>query len=159
MKDGDIYQWAFKEPSDHMPYHCCARIAIFRDSRLTDTYWHSGGNRNWDEEMAAKLLTLTFLANEADLEVGPIDAHEYYAPEDIVDLRHPNSSSRELLKIRKGAQKQPEIMLETIQRIRGRAEYNIARSKELIVELASLESQVRDGILDGIYLPTGYLDR
>lgn len=105
MKKGDIYRWSFKNPPEHMPYHCCSQIAEFDGVILRDTYWHDHtSGRSWRPE-ETEALELTFVANREDLESYGVDAHDYYAPEDVVDLRHPNNGSRDQVYIRKGAKR------------------------------------------------------
>lgn len=66
MNDGDIYRWNYRDPNTdnraYGSYHCCSRIAVFKEGMLRDTFWNSGsdGRRFRPEDFPN--LELTFVA-------------------------------------------------------------------------------------------------
>lgn len=149
MNKGDIFRWSFKEPPEHMPYHCCSCIAEFDGTRLRDTYWHSASDgRSWTPEEARERLVLTFVANREDLESYGPGAHDYYAPENVVDLRHPNNGSRDQVYIRKGAKRCAAVMRQTLHYTIERSESEIDMATRRIEECGALLDKINAGDLD-----------
>lgn len=115
MKEGDIFRWRYREGTKHgdYAYHCCSNIAVFKNGRLRDTYWHgyatSSDGRSWMADECHK-LDLTFLANESDLEPAQAYQAEYYDHADIVNITHANGGS---FYLRKGAVRSQAKMLES----------------------------------------------
>lgn len=115
VKKGDIFHWRYKKPRDFMPYHCCSCIAVFDGTILRDTYWSGHGDgRYWSQLEAERDLDLEFVANHDDLVQADPGVVDFYDAKDIVDLRHPNNSSRSNVYLRKGAKRSAAVMRETL---------------------------------------------
>lgn len=104
--EGDIFRWSYRDPDtdnrQYGSYHCCSRIAVFKDGVLRDTFWNSGSDgRRFKPEDFPK-LELTFIANFSDLDSANEYQSDYYDDADIVDLNHSNSP-RGNFYLRKGA--------------------------------------------------------
>jgi hypothetical protein len=156
MNKGDIYRWAYKNPPEHMPYHCRSQIAVFDGERLWDTFWQIGdsygGGHSWTPEEAEQELQLTFLANHADLESYGPDAHHYYDPQDVVDLRHPNRRDRSLVYVRKGARRSAEKMRETLNYTIELTNTDIEVARRRIERCYELLERINNGDLDDVYV-------
>ena len=147
LRDGDVYRWRYKEPSDRDGewgrYHCCSRIAVFKDGRLWDTYWSSGSdNRSFGPPDWPK-LELTLLGNFADFETATDDL-SFYAEADVMNLSHANSS-RGNLYIRKGATRCAEAMLSAARERLRRAEYEQQGAEDRAEKLRSAITKIEAG--------------
>lgn len=153
MKIGDIFRWSWKNPkSQFAPYHCCSCIAEFTGTLLRDTYWSGmSSGKQWTPEEAEKQLDLTFIANRDDLLQMNPDVHHYYDEKDVVDLRHPNNSSRSLVYIRDGAQRSAERMAETVDRTIRHSLSDIAFANNRIERCRESLKEIEAGNLD-IYI-------
>ena len=106
MKEGDIYNWSYKDLTGRgsEPYWATSRIARFKDGLLSDTYWgdNNHSNKSWAVDSLDQ-IQLSFIANINDL--IPMENGKYstlrYDESDIVNLSHPNRSDQYF--IRKGA--------------------------------------------------------
>ena len=131
--EGDLFRWSWKRPRSRDPYWACARIAEFHNGLLRDIYWSdyrrlegAFHGKRWSPERANECLELTFLANIDDLEPRGEIAFREYDPRDIVDLRHPNNRSSDRVFVRKGAEKNADVIREA-----------------LVADVATAESEVR----------------
>lgn len=153
LREGDIYRWQWNRPDkdidfgNYGSYHCCSQLAVFRNGRLTDTFWYGGDNKVLDP---AK-VKLTFLGNTADLdEIRSYDV-AYYRREDIVDMRHSNNSSGPIYR-RKGAQRDAATMLELIEHRLECSHREIEFAQRRIEQLTKDAEKVRAGKLNEVYL-------
>lgn len=156
MKKGDIFRWHYKNIEDKFtPYHCCSCIAEFDGKRLRDTFWFGmSEGRSWTAKEAELILNLDFIANRSNLVEAKDDAELYYRPEDIVNLRHANSSTIPLY-TRCGAVRSKEIMKETLARIIEKSKRDIEWATRRITEANSYQKCLDAGHpLDNIYLPS-----
>ena len=124
MNEGDYYRWSYKTlpKGSFEPYWCKSRIALFKQERLVDTYWHGdspGSKNSWTEAEAECALDLVFVANLSDLVEASRHVHEDNRPEDIVDLSHPN---RTQVYLRKGAKRCMDVKRATWRRKRDKAQ-------------------------------------
>lgn len=111
MKNGNIYFWSWKElpnPNDYtLSYWCKARKAIVVDGELYDIYWGDRSN-GWID---LKRVDLDFKGNVNDYRESAYGDYLYYAPEDLIDMRHPNDTNGKIY-IRKGAERSRIVMME-----------------------------------------------
>lgn len=156
VKKGDIFRWYYKSIAGKFsPYHCCSCIAEFNGNRLYDTFWNTGltDGKSWTPEEAERKLELTLIANRDDLVKTGNDARRLYKKEDIVDLRHSNSTTTPLY-IRRGAVRDKGVMQasleENVQKAESAIEWANRRISENMVLLGELEDGKR---LDDIYIP------
>lgn len=108
LREGDIYRWNWLGTRDTW---CYSPFAVVRNGRLLDMFWmfdpkdemHSQRTKVLDP----KDVRLTLLANIADIE--PVSSYDFqdYRREDIVDLRHSNSSGARNIYRRKGSKPDP----------------------------------------------------
>ena len=145
MNNGDIYFWSWKD-SDKS-YHCKSRKAIVKDGVLLDTYW-------WPPDYTVTLdgVDLTYKGNIYLLdEIRHYDI-EYYRPEDVVDMRHPNSSTAKVF-VRAGAKRDALVMKEVarlqIERSQSEIRMATARIKWINEAIAAID----DGQLDSVDIP------
>lgn len=149
-KDGDIFRWSYTPARllqmrryTSEPYWAKSRIGIVRKGFLYDTFWNAGTDCNWTPEAASEELTLTFVANMADLEKRPEADAKYYAEADIVNLNHSNSR-RGNFYIRKGAKRDRTRMLETARKKLTAAESEFRSASRLIELYADREQRLLD---------------
>lgn len=154
MKEGDIYRWRWADKEKdadcgpYRSYHCCSQMAVVRNGKLVDTFWHGFSD---NKVLDTNKVTLTLLGNTADLiEIRPCDV-AYYRREDIVDMRHSNNSHGPIY-LRKGAKKDAETMLELVRHRRECAEREIEFSKRRIEQCDKDEARIAAGKLDEVYL-------
>jgi len=150
MLEGDIYRWRWaddardRDRGPYRAYHCFSQMAVVRDGRLCDTFWYGHGT-----VIDPSVVALTLLGNENDMtKIREYEAR-YYRSEDIVDMRHSNSSSAPVY-LQPGAQKDPDTMLEYIRHERGRAEYEARYAAEKIERMDGFEKMVIAGNLDDV---------
>ena len=151
-RDGDIYFWSWKQPAEHMPYHCCARKAIVRGKYLVDTFWSSPSDgRSWTQEQALERLHLEYKGNFDELEHVQDYLAQYYEPADLVNLNHPNSS-RDNLHLRKAAKRSKEKMLAAANYKIERSISEISMAEDRIKRLEAEKIKINDGKLDEVCL-------
>lgn len=163
-RDGDVYFWRYrKEPEDHtLGYWCCARKAIIVDGILHDIYWmyinghklsdHGAHGRYWMPIEAKDRLILLYKGNLDDFDAIPDYNEPLYAEADILDLRHANSSQKQIY-LRKGATRSKERMLEHCRYLREKAETAARHAKYNIENFAEIEAKIEAGEdLKEIYL-------
>lgn len=156
MRKGDIFDWQFKDEKLHTAsyaYWCCTRRGVATDTLFLDTYWSDGGSRGrFTHERAEQELTLTFVANYADLEkINPWEIG-FYRPEDVVDMRHSNNSGEHVYK-RKGTSKSREVMTNIAKQRVEDWKYAVDSAQDSLgTALAELEAITHDGDLEKIYL-------
>lgn len=140
MKVNDVYKWSYINPSPMDPYWCKSRIIIVCKNNkdeflLEDTYWSSGSSRTtFKEEHIGKIIEIEFLGNLDDYE--PISKYHtrYYNPKDILDITHPNSMGS-LIYLKKGAQKDLQIMEKELQYQITKCEDEIRYKKSVLEDL------------------------
>jgi hypothetical protein len=122
-RDGDIVKWWFTEDelkklrhgnNNGTTYWCCSQIAVFKDERFWDTFWHAREKCFLPEEIGKKYL-VEFIGNFDELEKQDCDYYDLikiYDRNDIVNLNHSNSSKGNLY-LRKGAKIKIDIMRES----------------------------------------------
>lgn len=158
MKDGDVYRWSYtaafaaKAGGWGLAHWCKSQIAIVHDGRLLDTFWmgHGGKRRgsygpkyNEGRAIGAENIELHFLANINYLiEIYPEDKR-FYAPSDVVDLRHSNNSNAPVM-VKKSAERSREVTRDLLLREIDKAasEVNAAaiRKERLEQELRALDA-------------------
>lgn len=115
MHDGDYFRWSYKEISRDQsfePYWCKSRIALVTGEHLADTYWSTNSNATWSLQDARIELNLEFIANLANLAEIRTSSKWLYAPDDVVDLTHPNGGQ---CYIRKGAKEDTRTQIEALE--------------------------------------------
>ncbi len=148
MKDGDIYFWKWKTHEDRfMPYHCKSTKSVAHDGTLYDTYW---GHRG--ESVKVEDVFLTFKGNINTLVEIPEYDIDYYRHEDVVDMRHANSSMGKVY-IQAGAKRDAAIMREIAVYQIERNESEIRMARHTIERLNEIIAQIDAGDLDSISIP------
>lgn len=148
MRDGDIYDWEWKEePDTAQPYWCYSRRAVVRNGKLVDTYW----GRTEPKSVTPEKVNLTFVANFDDLEEIGEWKIRYYKTSDIVDMRHANSSNAKVYR-RKGAKRDPETMIQHAQDSIRECEAQIQSDQRQIDFLKRAISLVEAGKIDEAHL-------
>lgn len=154
LNEGDIYRWRWadhKRDLDNAPYrsyHCFSQWAVVKGGRLLDTYWHGSG----ETEIKPSDVALEPVANIADLVKVREDEARYYSREDIVDMRHPNST-REPIYRRANAVRSPDVMMEVVSYIRERTHSEIRWATDRLADLEQAEQMISAGRLAEIHLP------
>ena len=151
MRDGDIYRWRWADDArdqdcgPYRAYHCFSQIAVAENGRLCDTFWGgmSEGALNPED------VILTLLGNINDMTKIREYQARCYRSEDIVDMRHSNSTCAPIY-LKPGAAKDPDTMLEYIRHERGQAEYEARYATEKIDRMDGLEQMVNSGNLDDV---------
>ena len=124
IRKGDIFFWRYTaetlEKMNHgnnggTTYWCCSQKAIFDGDVLSDNFWGSGSNKLFGVDELDD-LELTFMGNLDDYDTTrePVDRlMKYYDEADILSMAHSNSTNGQVY-LKKGAKKNPEIMLKSI---------------------------------------------
>lgn len=153
LAEGNIYRWRWADTvkdadcAPYRSYHCLSQMAVVRNGRLTDTFWHGSDNRVLDPAD----VILTLLGNIDDLvEIRSYDI-PYYRPDDIVDMRHSNNSSGPIYR-RKDAEKDAATMLEVIEHRLEQVKRDIEYGRRQIEQLTKDAEAVRAGKLGEVYL-------
>lgn len=122
IKEGDVYKFMYSEEYRKKLYDsnwCFDGQLVARkyhDGKilLVDTYWGGGSERHYGTyEEWEKKGELTFYVNLTDTEKNTEDCERYYVQEDIFNLSHQHGCYKDI-RIRKGAKRNKEVMLETI---------------------------------------------
>ena len=115
MKEGDIYRWCWKEGTHNRtdPYWCKSQFAEVRNGKLLDIFWGLGDCISDRASLDPERVDLRLLGNLNDYVSAPYD-HQDYERADIMDLRHSNNSSREMIFRRKNAAKSRAVMRQNI---------------------------------------------
>ena len=146
MRDGDVYFWTWLSQKDFMPYHCWAGKAIVKDGQLRDTFWST-------EQKVLKMQDVDAQYQGNIHDMTEIREHEisYYRSEDVVDMRHSNST-RAKIYIKPGVARNADAMREHINYRIECAESTIRSQQSLIERLAEAKSAIDAGNLDDVYL-------
>jgi hypothetical protein len=140
FRDGDVYKWGHNDryyaeqerlPPTHRtaePYWCMSRFAVVRGGVLCDTFW---SHKPKDITYKLGMIDLVRLGNLADYECLT-SAHQYFEPEDILDLRHSNGGT---VWVRRGAKQSRRIELERAQERVQAAESELAAARTLYASL------------------------
>jgi hypothetical protein len=164
-KNGDIVRWSFTGNklkklgrTDSEAYWCMSRIAIYKDGRFVDTYWHGGSSHNRSftvseisispECVNSEIYEVSFIANIDDLNECRETEFSYYNESDFVNISHPNST-RTGFYIRKGATKSLEKMRKVIL---AHAEYYARQEASAKREVERLENDMKTLTTES-YLP------
>ena len=130
-----------------MPYHCRAQKAVVVGGMLKDTFWHDGG----ENALRIEDIDIEYQGNLH--EMAEIRDHEtnYYRPEDVVDMRHSNSS-RATIYVKPGVKRNVDRMREHLDYRIERARAEISSAESLIERLAEAKDLVDAGSLKEVYL-------
>lgn len=148
LTEGDIYFWRWKTPREHMPYHCYSQKAIVRKGRLLDTFWY---DMTSDRAINPAHLDLVYQGNENELRKINEWEIDYYEHEQVVDMRHSNSSGAPVY-VQANAVRSQSRMLEYLKYKREREESKIRMAQHTIERIDEAIAKVSEGQLDG-YLP------
>ena len=159
MKDGDIFKWSYKPYVSSAisiqagtQYWCCSRIAIFKDGILYDTYWGEDGGsegRRWTKEEALKELDCKFIANKSD--IRETKHPEYYHPDSVVDLSHPNNIRRAVC-VFKDAERSRDVMKGLILKELGKAQSKIESANREIDWMSDKLTEIETADLNKFYV-------
>ena len=128
-------------------YHCRSQKAVVVNGRLLDTFW---GDNSSDRAIDPARLDLRYMGNANELR--KINEHEipYYEEEDIVDMRHSNSS-RETVYAQPTAKRSKRRILEHLKYKRERAESEIRWAANTIERLDQAIDRVNGGDVEGYF--------
>ncbi|WP_299830621.1 hypothetical protein [uncultured Roseobacter sp.] len=153
MRDGDIYKWRWKDDQRDADcglfgsYHCKSQLAICEGGRLFDTFWDLSPTDNSFLRQSDVVLTLLGNKNElTELKDNP----EYYRPEDLVCMKHSNSSGAPTY-LKPGAVRDAATMLNLAQEKQDDAQRAIESAKRDLLRLQEAMEKIRTGDLD-VYL-------
>ncbi|MDU8914048.1 hypothetical protein [Aestuariicoccus sp. MJ-SS9] len=108
MREQDVYRWQWKDDHNHLASYCCySQICVVWKGELYDTYCGVLTERsrlNQDE------VEIEFLGNQDDMIKLLAGSENYYRPEDVVDMRHPNNR-RAPIYLKRGAERDADVML------------------------------------------------
>lgn len=152
LNEGDVFFWEWKDPQDDRrpyAYHCYSCIAVVKGGLLIDTYWHDMSS---DRAIDPARVTLDLKGNLATLEhINPWTAR-YYRPEDVVDMRHANSSGADVY-VKPGAKRDPDIMRELGEYLIQRAESEIRMAGSRIDMIKASLKRIDDGDAQSVEFP------
>ena len=146
MKDGDIFFWSWKD-FDGRSYHCRSRKAVAKGGVLRDTFW-SGNSEGF---LCLDDIQAEFQGNIHEMNEIPEHRIIYYRSEDIVDMRHSNSS-RAPVYLKAGVTRDSDTMLAHAQYQIERSEGEIRMAKDRIERLNEAVAKIDAGDLDKVYL-------
>lgn len=148
MRDGDIYFWRYaNELGDHsMTYHCKSGKAVATNGRLVDTFWSTPSD---GYVVDPSRCVLTFKGNKDELRQIREWEVKYYNEDDVVDMRHSNSSRAEIY-VKASAKRCRDAMLTHIAAMRSEQESVIRSANYRLELLARSEDDVRNGKLDEV---------
>jgi len=117
LNEGDVYGFRYSEVRSFDPSWCFDGQLVCRKDRegnlyLEDTYWNSNGIC-FTLEKALKEGKLTFRFNLNEVEETNKDCVLYYDPKDIFNFSHQHGCYVSW-RIKKGAKKSKEVMLNSI---------------------------------------------
>jgi hypothetical protein len=120
IKENDIFNWHYTDAkykdlqkywNNHsLIYWCKSQICVAKENAdgslyLEDTYWNGQpDSARFEISEVGITVDLEYLGNFAELDKISGYNIDYYKPEDIVNLNHPNSSSGNIYR-KKGAKK------------------------------------------------------
>lgn len=152
MKNGDIYFWRWKDDKRHADcapfrsYHCYSRKAVVRDGALYDTYWSDHRN-----PLTMDDVIITYQGNPDRMAAISEGDANYYRSEDLVDMRHGNSSSAKIY-VKTGVQRNPAVMREYLEHEIEKAESSIRVAQRHIELLDDAISLLDNGHFDLVRL-------
>ncbi len=148
MKNGDIYFWRWKATEGvRMPYHCKSQKAIARNGVLYDTFWS-----DHNHPIPLDKVDLVFKGNINLLDEIKEWETPYYCTEDIVDMRHSNTSMAKVY-VRAGAKRDPQMMKEFAEYQVERSQSEIRSCEHRIDLLNAAIASIDAGELDNIHIP------
>ncbi len=160
LREGDIYFWHWSDAerekrlkynngSYQLTYWCMSQKAIVRNGRLIDTYW---SDMSSERAVDPQRVVLDYKGNEATLKkISPWEA-DYYEPEDVVDMRHANSS-RDVVYVKPSAERSKDRMIELLKYQRERCESAIRSANWNIEKIDEALAQAQRGELENLYVP------
>lgn len=91
MKDGDIYFWRWKSHDGRRaPYHCKSGKGVVHNGVLRDTFWSRTGD---GDAIDLDEVDAEYQGNVNEMSVIDEREIDLCRPEDVVDMRHSNSSA------------------------------------------------------------------
>ena len=146
MLEGDIYHWVWADPERDNAgafgdYHCKSRIAVFEGGKLYDTFWGSGPTDN--SFLREEDVKLTLRGNRHDMDVLKDNA-SFYRSEDIVSMKHSNSSSA-VIYVKRGAKRDLDIMLKRVEEKIRDAEHRKRSAEFDLGQLALAKAEIESG--------------
>ena len=161
-RDGDVFFWRFQDElgDQTLKYWCQARKAVVRAGVLYDIYWayidghkisfHSEGGV-WSPGQAENHLTLEFKGNLDEFDAIADYNQPMYDDADILDLRHANSSQKQVY-LRKGAGRSQAAMLAEVNYKIEKAESEISSANWQLERLSKEKAKIEAGELEGVWL-------
>lgn len=161
-RDGDVFFWRYKDGKENpYGYYCRAQKAIVRDGYLYDIFWayingpkfiFSGTTGGiWTRVQADRNLILEFRGNLDEFDHTADDNRRLYDDADVLDLRHSNSSQRQIY-VRKDAKRSQAAMLEHFNYEIKKAEDDIKSAQWRLERLGADKAKIEAGELNEVYL-------
>jgi hypothetical protein len=163
-RDGDVYFWRYRDEKGDQSsiYWCCARKAVICRGILRDIYLvyinghevsdHGTNGEYWMPIEAENRLILDYKGNLDQFDVIPDYNKHLYSEDDILDLRHANSSQKQIY-LRKGAVRSRDRMLERCRYLMDKAQEELRWQQLRIDNYSEIYDKIIAGEpLDGINL-------
>ena len=151
MNDGDIYFWRYADDMgrNHSDlYHCKSRKAVVVNGQIIDTFWSCSSD---GLVLDPSRVVLEFKGNKSDLRAIRAWEVKYYDEQDVVDMRHSNSSSAEIY-VKAGALRSRDAMLAHIAEMKSEQASIIRCAEHRLELLGRSEADVNAGRLDEVYV-------
>jgi hypothetical protein len=161
-REGDVFLWRYRDDrgDQTLKYWCRARKAIVRGGVLMDIYWayieghkvnFHGEGGVWTRGQAENRLVLEYRGNLDEFEAIADYNEAMYDNADILDLRHANSSQKQVY-LRKGARRSQAAMLAEVTYKIEKAESQIRHANWQIERLSKEKAKIEAGELEGVWL-------
>ncbi|RYH07616.1 hypothetical protein [Tropicimonas sp. IMCC6043] len=149
MRERDIYKWRWKDEHDReVPYCGYSQLCVVWKGGLYDTYCGVLSERS---RLDPNAVEIEFLGNEDDMIKLLAGIENYYRPEDVVDMRHPNNP-RAPIYLKRGAERNAGIMLAWALTEIEKNHARIRASQNRIKALHHAVTQIESGRLDDVYV-------
>ena len=153
FRNGDVFTWKYKPEEEdrrynsgvHTAYWCKSRIAIVKDGQLIDTYWHGGGDSS---VLDIDQIELEFQCNANEATRINRWERNYYRPEDVMDMSHPNNSGAPVY-LKADAKRDPDIMRDFFRHKIECAESDVRMAQSRADEYRNALADVETGRVDG----------
>lgn len=153
-RDGDIFSWRYKPARLETlkkygdPYWCKSMIAVCYKGIPFDTYWGDGADGRAIHEDDVDLVLLGNLNDCTKIQAYDLP---YYDSADVIDMRHPNSSSAPIY-LKNGAKRSRDAMLEYATYKAERAQSDLQSAVSAIERWNAVIKQIESGEIDGVWL-------
>lgn len=141
LQPNGVYFWHYKNPPEHMPYHCRSCKARVVNGELYDTFWGDYvGDRS---PLRLDEILVLYKGDEKTMQPITKDQIPFYLPEDVVDMRHSNSTLEKIY-VKAGANRNKEAMLDYFRGIlrekRREIEYRVRDIERIAVTISRIDA-------------------